>query len=169
MFDLQLSKHFMLSDFIKSSIAAERGYDNCPNIHVISNLQQVCLNVLEPVVEQFGPHLHILAGYQCLEILHELELDLTSQHLTGQAVDFLVKLPGTKDSLEGLMPVFGWMCDNISYDELFMEYILLAENPKKRRRIRIRTNEGPYHYFWIHVSYVSPDKNRYLRRAPETI
>lgn len=171
MIDIQLSQHFMLSNFLKSNIASERGLNNCPNLAVISNLQQICLHVLEPIVEQFGPHLHVLAGYQCLEILYELGLAPTSQHLLGQAVDFVVKLPSTKDSLEGLLTVFGWMCDNISYDELYMEYLLLPENPKKpRRRIRIRTNEqGPYHYFWIHVSYVSPDKNRHLRRSPETL
>lgn len=170
MFDLQLSKHFMLSDFLKSNIAKEFGINNYPTFRIISNLQQVCLHVLEPIVEHFGPHLHVLAGYQCLEILYALGLNPTSQHLRGQAVDFLVKHPGSKDSLEGLLEVFGWMCDNISYDELYMEYLLLEEGPKKRRRIRIRAKEqGPYYYFWIHVSYVSPSKNRYLRHSPENI
>ena len=48
-YDIQLSTHFKLSEFTRSSTATARGIDNTPTLDVVSNLQQLCIHVLEPL------------------------------------------------------------------------------------------------------------------------
>ena len=52
--DQQLTPHFKLSEFTKSSTASARKIDNTPSLDVISNLQQLCIHVLEPLREYFN-------------------------------------------------------------------------------------------------------------------
>ena len=47
--DIQLSPHFRLSEFLRSSTATARKIDNTPSLDVVSNLQQLCIHVLEPL------------------------------------------------------------------------------------------------------------------------
>ena len=168
MTDLHLSKHFMLSDFLKSRVAQKKGINNYPSMQVICNLQQTCLNVLEPVAEHFDATVKVLAGYQCPDIIRELELPLNSRHLYGEAVDFIVELPGVKDQLESLLAVYGWMCDNCPYDELYLEYVILPEKTLRQHfsRAQAKYPVVPYHFFWIHVSYRSDESNCHQRRCP---
>ena len=155
----------MLSEFLKSNIAKELHLNNYPSFTVICHLQAVCIHVLEPIVEQFGAHLHILAGYQCPEITSELGLHADSQHLFGEAVDFAVELPDTKEPIEGLLQVFGWMCDHSPYDELYLEEIQLPENQRRRRSRALMRD--PRYLHWIHVSYRSGGINRHQRNSPQ--
>lgn len=162
MFDLQLSQHFMLSDFLKSRVAQELGINNYPTLTIISNLQQVCLHVLEPIISHFGATIHVKSGYQCPEITHELGIPANSQHTTGEAIDFVVVLPGTRDQLDSLLQVFSWMCDHSPFDELYVECIKLPE--KKIRRIsRLNIKPESRYHFWIHVSY-RQDRNKNRRQ-----
>lgn len=51
---IQLSKHFKLNEFLRSETAVRRGIDNTPSIEVVSNLQQLCVNILEPLRAYFN-------------------------------------------------------------------------------------------------------------------
>ena len=50
---MQLSKHFKLSEFTKSQIAARNGLSNLPGAGEVKNLENVCYEILEPVRAKF--------------------------------------------------------------------------------------------------------------------
>ena len=62
--DQLLTPHFKLSEFTKSSTATARKIDNTPSQEVISNLQALCQNVLEPLREYFNCPIIIDSGYR---------------------------------------------------------------------------------------------------------
>jgi len=131
--DIQLSPHFKLSEMIRSEIASREGIDNYPKDEaIIHNLKALCQNVLEPVRQHFGKPISPTSGYRCLTLNRLLKSKDTSQHVQGQAADFVV--PGVSKSI-----AMQWIRDNLEYDQLIDEY----------------GNGG-----WIHVSYRANGGNR---------
>lgn len=90
--DLQLSKNFLLSEFVRSASA------NRNNIHqqftielnVLVNIIYLTTNLLQPLRENVGP-INITSGYRCQEVNAIVGGANSSQHLYGQAVDFVCK------------------------------------------------------------------------------
>ena len=83
----QLTEHFLLEEFTRSATAAQHGICNEPSIGVITNLQNLCQEVLEPLRNYYGKAIHINSGYRC-RALNELVHGVPhSQHLTGEAAD----------------------------------------------------------------------------------
>lgn len=66
----RLSKNFLLRDFLFSTEAAAAGHSNFPDDEeqVVKSGQQLCVQVLEPILERFG-HFTITFGYQARETL----------------------------------------------------------------------------------------------------
>ena len=46
---IQLTNHFYLSEFIRSGVAQAHSIGNTPSLEVVSNLQYLCQQVLEPL------------------------------------------------------------------------------------------------------------------------
>lgn len=133
---MQLSPHFKLSEFTRSSTAQARKIDNTPNEEQIENLKFLCSEVLEPLRERFGPII-IGSGFRCPALNSAVGGVKNSQHKTGEACD--IHLPSNeigKQYFEFLkkLPVF---------DQLIWE----------------RNNPSSNH-FWIHVSIRRSGKNR---------
>jgi hypothetical protein len=63
---MQLSKHFKLSEFTKSQIAARHGLKNLPGSGEIKNLENVCYEILEPVRAKFDRPILITSGFRSL-------------------------------------------------------------------------------------------------------
>ena len=88
--DLHLSKNFWLSEFIRSASA-----DN-NNIHqqfeielnVLTNLVYLTNSLLQPLRDFVGP-INITSGYRCPEVNAIVGGSSSSQHLYGQAADFV--------------------------------------------------------------------------------
>lgn len=128
--DIQLSKHFKLSEFVKSSTASARSIDNTPSLDVISNLQQLCIHVLEPLREHFNCPIIIGSGFRCPALNKAVGGVTNSQHMTGEACD--IHLP---DEATGKR-WFEWMMDNLHFDQLIWE----KSTPTSK-------------HHWIHVSF----------------
>ena len=60
---LRLSKNFALSEMVKSATAERLRVDNSPGSHHLVNLTHLCINILQPVREQFGV-ITINSGYR---------------------------------------------------------------------------------------------------------
>ena len=88
---LQLTTHFYLSEFTRSSTAQEKGIDNTPSLEAVSNLQYLCQQVLEPLRVWIGKPVVINSGYRCAKLNQLVGGVSNSQHQTGQAVD--IRLP----------------------------------------------------------------------------
>ena len=94
-----LTAHFCLEEFTQSATAAKHGICNEPPIDAISNLQNLCQQVLEPLREHYGRAIHISSGYRCKELNRRVGGVANSQHLKGEAAD-----PVTEYISEGSNP-----------------------------------------------------------------
>lgn len=84
----QLSKSFMLSEFLYSDKALELDIDNeiAEGDH-LENLRLLCVELLQPLRNALGVGLYISSGYRCPELNEAVGGVATSQHTTGQAAD----------------------------------------------------------------------------------
>lgn len=136
-YDIQLSKHFKLSEFTRSATASAKKIDNTPSLEVVSNLQQLCIHVLEPLREHFNCPITISSGYRCQALNKAVGGVATSQHMTGEAAD--IHLP---DEATGKR-WFLWIMNNLHYDQLIWE----------------KSTQTSTHH-WIHVSFRQGGKQR---------
>lgn len=134
--NILLSSHFKLREFTESATAEKHGIDNTPPAETVANLKALCLGTLEPLREKLGLPIVITSGYRCKalndRIVHHSR---KSQHMLGQAADFYVSGCSRR---ELLIIAFRLIIEeeSIDYDQLIL-----------------------YPSF-IHVSYVSREKNR---------
>lgn len=118
---LRLSRHFDLETLSLSETAAERGIDNVPSDpRVIENLGALCEAILEPFATDFNLPVAITSGYRGPELNRVVGGRADSQHLTGEAVDFLVG--GLQCDQVAL-----WIAANLDFDELILEKFDLAK------------------------------------------
>lgn len=132
----KLSPHFTLKELIHSDAAIKLGIDNTPPNEVISPLTIVCCRMLEPVRDHFQRAFVPNSGYRCPELNYALRGSKTSQHMSGQAVDF--EIPGIAN-----YDLAHWISMNLIYDQLILENYT-SGNPSSG---------------WVHCSIVS-GKNR---------
>ena len=140
---MRLSENFSLWELTKSQTAERKGISNVPGEEEIKNLTALCKNVLQAVRSYYGVPIKPSSGYRCLALNNAIGSRPTSQHVTGQAVDF--EVPGVDNKV-----VARWIKDNLTYDQLILEYY----------------KEGQPNSGWVHVSYVEPVvKNRNQARV----
>jgi zinc D-Ala-D-Ala carboxypeptidase len=111
---VQLTEHFSLEELTRSAAALRRGLDNTPDERIVTALRGLCLNVLEPVRSRFGP-VHVTSGYRSPAVNRVIGGARTSQHLFGEAADFVV--PGERN-----LSVCQWIMRNCRYDQLIYEF-----------------------------------------------
>ncbi len=91
MIDERLSTNFTLAEFVRSDIAARYGIDNTPSPVAIKALRDLAQNALEPIRRALGRPLFITSGYRCPRVNALANGSAGSQHMTGQAADFIVR------------------------------------------------------------------------------
>lgn len=133
--DIQLSKHFRLSEFTRSATATRLGIDNTPEITDIEALQSLCINVLEPLRERFGV-IRITSGYRCLQLNEAVGGARRSQHLFGEAADIHV------GSREVALKYYNFIRENLDFDQMLLEM--------KNGRV-----------YCLHISYTAERVNRH--------
>tara|TARA_R100001224_G_C4006747_1_gene144686 strand:- start:108 stop:593 length:486 start_codon:yes stop_codon:yes gene_type:complete len=128
---MQLSKHFSLSEFEKSSTATRLGIKNKAGSGEIKNLTDLCYAVLEPVRAKFEKPILVTSGFRSEELCVAIKSSKTSQHTKGQAVDF--EIMGISN-----LQVALWIQNNCDFDQLILEFWKEEEG----------ANSG-----WVHCSY----------------
>ena len=128
---MQLSKHFKLSEFEKSSTATRLGIKNKAGSGEIKNLTDLCYAVLEPVRAKFEKPILVTSGYRSEELCVAIKSSKTSQHTKGQAVDF--EIAGVSN-----LQLAIWIENNCDFDQLILEFWKEDEG----------ANSG-----WVHCSY----------------
>ena len=134
--DIRLSQHFLLSEFTRSATATRHNVDNTlastgsPQacLEVISNLQSLCDNVLEPLRAHVGMPIVISSGYRCKRLNTLVGGAVRSQHMTGEAAD--IHIPNLATGRKWLL----WIADHLTFDQLIMEH----------------SKSGTH---WLHVSF----------------
>ena len=135
---IDLSKNFTLPQLCYSETASSNKISNVPSSEQTTNLKYVAENVLEPIKEHFG-QVNINSGFRGQLLNSMVGGSLTSQHLSGQAVD--IEVPGVSN-----WELANWIKDNIDYDQLILENCTNLKNDP---------NSG-----WVHVSF-NKNGNRY--------
>lgn len=112
----QLTPHFSLDEFTRSTTASRLGICNEPSADSISNLQNLCQEVLEPLREHAGQPIVISSGYRCRRLNKAVGGVTRSQHCTGEAAD--IHLPDMDTGHEW----FVYIKDHLRFDQLIWEY-----------------------------------------------
>lgn len=113
----KLTDHFCLEEFTRSDTATRCGIPNEPGIAAISNLQNLCQEVLEPLRQHFGCPIIINSGFRsrALNAHPEVKGVSNSQHLKGEAAD--IRIPNVKTGLQW----FWWIQKYCNFDQLLFE------------------------------------------------
>ena len=112
---MQLSKHFKLEEFEKSSTAIRHGIENKAGSGEIKNLTDLCYAILEPVRAKFEKPIIITSGYRTEALCEILKSSKSSQHTKGEAVDF--EIAGVSN-----LQVALWIQNNCNFDQLILEF-----------------------------------------------
>jgi zinc D-Ala-D-Ala carboxypeptidase len=88
--DMQLSGHFRLREFLSSETAARMGREIEPPPDVLTNLQRLCQQVLEPIRVMLDKPVVITSGYRPGWLNAAIGGSQTSAHMTGNAADIKV-------------------------------------------------------------------------------
>jgi zinc D-Ala-D-Ala carboxypeptidase len=92
---MKLSPHFSLAEFVFSSTALAEKIDNTPPTEVIERLKLTAVG-LERIRSALGDRsIKITSGYRSPELNQKIGGVKTSQHLRGEAVDFVCPSFGT--------------------------------------------------------------------------
>lgn len=85
---MNLSPHFTLAEFTQSQTAARKGISNTPTPAVIECLKLTALG-LEGVRTLLGSPITVNSGYRSPALNKAIGGSAKSQHVTGEAVDFI--------------------------------------------------------------------------------
>ena len=141
--DIFLTPHFKLSEFEASRKAEQYGIDNTPPEEAVEKLRRLCEGCLEPLREALGLPVVITSGFRTKELNDLLTHSSTSsQHMRGEAADFYVASTGSAT-------------DGAQRELLIKAFREILTNPK------IDFDQMILYPTFIHVSYVSREKNRH--------
>jgi len=145
--NILLTPHFRLREFTESATAEKHGIANVPDADAVENLKRLCEHTLEPLREALGLPVVVTSGFRTKELNDLLaHSSSTSQHMQGRASDFWVK--GHTETTEST--------EIASQRELLVAaFKLILVNPK------IDFDQMILYPSFIHVSYVSKEKNRH--------
>jgi hypothetical protein len=94
MSSIQLSKNFFLDEFIKSDTAVRKGIPNNPDPIVIQALTKQA-TMMETIRKLLGNNkITVLSGYRCPQLNKAVGGAANSEHITGEACDFIVPAYG---------------------------------------------------------------------------
>tara|TARA_R110000822_G_C15296411_1_gene491547 strand:+ start:561 stop:1022 length:462 start_codon:yes stop_codon:yes gene_type:complete len=127
---LKLTKHFSLSEAVKSQTAERHFIDNSLPDEYLPKVIAVAENILEPVRLHFGVPFTPSSWYRSKELCLKIGSKTTSQHALAEAVDFEVS--GVDN-----LTLAKWCEYNLEFDKLILEFY---------------TDEDPASG-WVHASY----------------
>lgn len=132
-----ISKYITYQEATTSQTAIRRGIKNIPSQNELVAMQLVGIRIFDVVREHFRTPLRVSSFYRNAELNSAIGgSSKTSQHVKGQAID----IQGTGKITNKM--IFDYIKENLEFDQLIWEY---------------GNDKNPA---WVHVSYVSKEKNR---------
>lgn len=122
--------NFTISELVKSDTAIKHNINNMPGLNELDNLLNLIYYCLQPIRDKIGKPIIITSGFRCPKVNTLVGGKPNSQHLKGQAADFIIK-GMTPNGIINRIKAMG-----VEYDQLINEY-----------------DE------WVHISFVK-GKNR---------
>lgn len=134
--NLILSKNFQLREFIRSRYS----YDNTPVDGVIYRLYFGVTNILQPLRDYLNKPIKITSGYRCPEINRAVGGANNSQHMTGNAVDFVL------ETNEDYTKAIDFIRKQPFFDQLINEY------KGKSRWLHVSWSLTPRHQYFTNIN-----------------
>ena len=125
---MKLTQHFTLEEFTRSVKASQNHICNEPTTEAVSNLQNLCQEVLEPLREHYGHPITVSSGYRSRKLNTLVHGVANSQHIKGEAADLVLPSVETGRDWQRWIPDH---CPN--FDQCILE----------------RNHQGKW---WLHVS-----------------
>jgi hypothetical protein len=132
-----ISKHISYKEGVYSNTAIRKGIDNTPNEEQLENMKLIANKVFQPLRKHVNGPIKINSFFRSPELNKAIGGSSKSQHCKGQAIDI--------DDTFGKMTnadMYYWIKDNLDFDQMIWEF---------------GNDDNPD---WVHISYVSEDKNR---------
>ena len=132
-----ISKHISYKEGVYSATAIRKDIDNEPNKDQMANMKLIAEKVFEPLRKWVGGPIKINSFFRCPELNTAIGGSHKSQHCKGQAIDI--------DDTFGHVTnadMYYWIKNHLDFDQMIWEF---------------GDDNNPA---WVHVSYVSKDKNR---------
>ena len=133
----RLSKHVSYREGVYSRTAERLGLKNDPSDVHLANMRLISEKVFEPLREFVGGPIKINSFYRGPELNKAIGGSSKSQHCNGQAID-IDDTFGHKTNAQ----MYYFIKSELDFDQMIWEF---------------GNNKNPN---WVHVSYVSPEKNR---------
>lgn len=108
--------NFTISELVKSDIAEKHGLNNTPDINSLDNLLELIFYVLQPLSEKLGKPVIITSGFRSVKVNNLVGGVANSEHLYGQAADFVVNGMTPKQVVEFVKK------SGIEFNQLINEY-----------------------------------------------
>ena len=134
----KISKHISYKEATRSNTAIRRGIENIPDVEEIENMKLIAEKVFEPLRKWVGGPIKINSFYRSPELNVAIGGSKKSQHCHGQAID-IDDTYGHRSNAS----MFKHIRYNMDYDQIIWEF---------------GDDKNPA---WVHVSYVSEEKNRH--------
>ena len=132
-----ISKHISYKEGVYSRTALRLNIKNEPNKEQLKNMKLLAEKVFEPLRIEVGGPIKVNSFFRSPELNKAIGGSSKSQHCYGQAID--------------LDDTFGHMSNAQMY------YFIKSELDFDQMIWEFGDNKNPN---WVHVSYVSPEKNR---------
>ena len=134
---MKISDHITYAEAIHSNTGKRMGIDNTPSQTQVEAMKLLAEKVFEPLREWVGGPIKVNSFFRSEALNEAIGGSGTSQHCKGQAID-IDDVYGRKSNAE----MYNWIKDNLDFDQMIWEF---------------GTDMQPN---WVHVSYVSEEKNR---------
>lgn len=134
---MKLTEHVTYNEATQSFTAKRKGIKNIPNEDQMFNMITIATEIFEPLRKWVGGPIKINSFFRSEELNKAIGGSSTSQHCDGCAMD-LDDVYGHKTNAE----MFDHIVTHLPFDQIIWEF---GDD----------TNPD-----WVHVSYVSPEKNR---------
>ncbi len=134
---MKISEHITYAEAIHSNTAKRKGIDNTPSEAQVTAMKLLAEKIFEPLREWVGGPIKVNSFFRSEALNESIGGASSSQHCKGQAID-IDDVYGRKTNAD----MYHWIQQNLDYDQMIWEF---------------GTDMQPN---WIHVSYVSEEKNR---------
>jgi len=133
----RISEHISYKEGTCSVTALRLGIDNTPDTYQFTNMQVVAENIFEPLRKWVRGPIKINSFLRVPDLNKAVGGSESSQHCQGRAID-IDDSYGHKTNAE----MFEYIKKHLDFDQMIWEF---------------GDDDNPD---WVHVSYVSPDRNR---------
>lgn len=129
--------NFKISELIKSDTAIKNNINNMPDINSLDNLLDLIFYCLQPIRDKIKKPMIITSGFRSNLVNKLVKGVSNSQHLKGQAADFIINGMTPTQIIEKIKTC------NIDFDQLINEYdrwVHVSYNKNNNRKQILKIN-----------------------------